>query len=501
MILFFNALLQVLQPDMLLIMALGVAGGIFIGAMPGLTALMGVTLLLPFTYGMEASAGMLVLLSITFGAIYGGSITAILIKTPGTPASAATMLDGGPMADRGEGGRAVGISTVASFFGGFLSALVCTTIAPQLAKVALEFGPSEYFALAVFGLTIIASISGKSLSKGLISGALGLIISTVGMDPISGFPRLTFGITNLYSGFAVVPILIGFFAISNILINIDEQVQSIMVQNKVDRVIPTLKDLKKCLPISINCGLIGTFIGAIPAAGADIGAFVSYDMTKRFSRRSQDFGTGIVEGVAAPEAGNNGVTGGAMIPMLTLGVPGDATTAVLLGALTLQGLQPGPLLFRDHADVVFKIFAGMLVANVIMLILGLLGVRLFIKFVSVKPYLLTPVIFLMCVVGSYALRNNFFDVIITMIAGFIGYFFTKLEIAPSPMVLAIILGPMAESNLRRAFITSHGNLTVFLARPITVALLILAVFSALFPVFLRWKENKKARKEQGLVSP
>jgi putative tricarboxylic transport membrane protein len=494
MALFLTSLLHILQPGTLFIMTAGVAAGIFIGAMPGLTAIMGVTLLLPFTYGMDPSAGMLMLLSIFFGGIYGGSITAILIKTPGTPASAATVLDGGPLADKGEGGRAVGISTFASFCGGFLSAILCATISPQLAKIALEFGPGEYFALALFGLTIIASISGKSMVKGLISGAIGLILSTVGMDPINGFPRLTFGVTQLYSGFAVVPILIGFFAISNVLVNISDGVQTIFVKQKINRILPTWADMKKCFPISMVCGLIGAFIGAVPAAGADIGAFVSYDLTKRFSKKSKEFGTGIIEGVAAPEAGNNGVTGGAMIPMLTLGVPGDATTALLMGAMTLQGLQPGPMLFKNHADIVFRIFAGMMVANIIMLILGLLGVRLFVKFVSVKPYFLTPVIFIMCIVGSYALRNNFFDIIVTLIAGVIGYFFFKLDVPIPPMVLAVILGPMAETNLRRAFITSKGNLAMFLHRPITVFLLLLAVLSAMTPFFLRMKEKKSVSK-------
>lgn len=496
--LFLESLVFVMQPKLLLVMALGVAGGIFIGAMPGLTALMGVTLLLPFTYGMDATAGMLMLLSITFGAIYGGSITAILIKTPGTPASAATVLDGGPMADRGEGGRAVGISTLASFFGGFLSAVICAAVSPQLAKIALEFGPGEYFALAVFGLTIIASISGKSLTKGLISAMIGLILCSVGLDPITGFPRLTFGVANLLSGFEVVPLLIGIFAISNVLGNIVEGVSTNFTQQKVTRVIPTWEDAKKCLPVSIRSGLIGTFIGCVPAAGADIGAFVSYDMAKRLSKNSKDFGTGIIEGVAAPEAGNNGVTGGAMVPMLTLGVPGDATTAILLGALTLQGLQPGPLLFRDHAPVVFQIFAGMLVANVIMLVLGMLGVRMYLKFVSVKPYYLNPVIFLMCVVGSYALRNNMFDVVVMMIAGVVGYFFNKLEVPPSPMVLALILGPMAESNLRRALISSKGSLSIFWSRPITVFLFFLAFLSVLWPFYLQWREKRAlAKKNSG----
>jgi putative tricarboxylic transport membrane protein len=477
---------------MFLLMVVCVIAGIFVGVLPGLTALMGVTLLLPFTYGMDATSGMVMLVCIYFSVIYGGSITAILLKIPGTPASAATLLDGAVMGERGEGGRAIGISTIATFCGGIISSIACASIAPQLARIALEFGPSEYFALAFFGLTIIASVSGKSLSKGLIAGCIGLIISTVGMDPISGFPRLTFGISNLYGGFSVVPILIGFFAIANVIKDINESglETTKVVKQKIKRILPSWQDIKTCFPISFGSGIIGTFIGVIPAAGPDIGAWVTYDTAKRVSRKSKQFGTGIVEGVAAPEAGNNAVCGGAMVPMLTLGIPGDATTAVMLGALTMQGLQPGPLLFRDNAPFVFNIFAGMFVANILILILGLAGVRLYAKMVSVKPYVLTPIIFLMCIVGSFALNNNFFDVLVTMIAGFIGYFFLKLEIPIAPMCLAIILGPIAESNLRRAFILSRGDLTVYASRPITIILLALAFLAILIPLILRMKDKK-----------
>lgn len=385
-----TALGEILSPQYLLMMIAGTIGGIMIGAMPGLTSVMGVTLLLPFTYGMDPAAGISMLLAISFGAIYGGSITAILIGTPGTPASAATMIEGRQFTARGEGGRAIGLSTFASWIGGTISALVLICVAPQLAKLALKFGPPEYFCLAVFGLTIIASISGKNMLKGIIAGLIGLLLSTIGLDPLTGFSRYSFGVVNLYSGLQTVPLMIGLFAIAQVFMNFKTGVAQNHITQKVTRVLPAREDLKKSLPVSIMCGFIGTFIGIIPAAGADIAAFVSYDVAKKRSKHPEEFGTGCVEGIAAPEAGNNGDTSGALVPMLTLGVPGDATAAVLIGALTLQGLQPGPQLFTEHMDIVNRIFASTLVANFLFLVLGLLGVRLFIKVIQIKPYILTP---------------------------------------------------------------------------------------------------------------
>lgn len=489
-----SALFDILQPHYLLMMIAGTAGGIMIGAMPGLTSVMGVTLLLPFTYGMEPSAGIIMLLSISFGAIYGGSITAILISTPGTPASAATMIDGSKFAERGEGGRAIGISTFSSWIGGTISALVLIFVAPQLAKLALSFSSPEYCCLAVFGLTIIASISGKNMLKGIIAGLIGLLLSTIGLDPLTGFSRYSFNVVNLYSGLQVVPMMIGLFAISQVFLNLKDGVKQNRVTQKVTRVIPSKEDLKQSLPVSVMCAFIGTFIGIIPAAGADIAAFVSYDVAKKRSKHPELFGTGCIEGVAAPEAGNNGDTSGAMVPMLTLGVPGDATAAVLIGALTLQGLQPGPLLFTEHSDIVNRIFAGTLVANLIMLILGLLGIRLFVKVIQIKPYILTPIIFILCIMGSYALRNNLFDVGAMLVTAFIGYFFIKLEIPIAPIVLALILGPMAESNLRRSLLMSDGSFAIFVTRPISLFFLLLAAVSILWPVIQRKRAAKKAEK-------
>lgn len=474
----------------------GVAGGISIGALPGLTATMGVALLLPLTFGMEPIAGMLLLVGIYVGAIYGGSISAILIRTPGTPAAAATVFDGNEFAKRGEGGRAIGISTTASFIGGFISTVALITISPTLAKFALKFSAPEYFALALFGLTIIASISGESLLKGLASGVIGLLVASIGLDPMTGFPRFTFGRSELLQGFAFIPVMIGLFAVSQVFANLSEGFKKRKVDQKVTRLIPTKEDLKKMLPVSLRSSLIGTFIGAIPGAGADIAAFVSYNEAKRWSKHPEKFGTGIVEGVAAPESGNNGVTGGAMIPLLTLGVPGDAVTAILLGALTLQGLQPGPLLFKDHGDIVYTIFIGLLFANIVMLVMGLCGIKLFTKIVSVPDYILTPAVFVLCIVGSYAINNNFLDVVVMLAFGFLGYMMQKIDMPASPIVLALILGPMAESNLRRALVLSEGDWSIFVTSPISLTFLIFSAVSMAWPIFRKVYEGKMDKRVQ-----
>ena len=330
----------------------------------------------------------------------------------------------------------------------------------------------------------------------LLPGLIGLLLSTIGLDPMTGFSRYSFGVVNLYSGLQVVPLMIGLFAISQVFVNLKDGVAQNRITQKVDRVLPTKEDLKEALPVSIRSGFIGTFIGIIPAAGADIAAFVSYDVAKKFSRHPEKFGTGVVEGLAAPEAGNNGDTSGALVPMLTLGVPGDATAAVLIGALTLHGLQPGPLLFTENALVVNNIFASTLVANLLFLIFGLLGIRLFVKVIQIKPYILTPIIFVLCIIGSYALRNNLFDVGAMLVIALIGYFFIYLEIPIAPVVLALILGPMLESNLRRSLLMSGGSFSIFFTRPISVAFLVLALISLLWPLLRKKMEAETGAKAE-----
>ncbi|WP_320130237.1 tripartite tricarboxylate transporter permease [uncultured Sphaerochaeta sp.] len=477
--------------QILLFIIIGVFTGICIGSLPGLTATMGVALVLPLTFGMEAAPGILLLIGVYVGAIYGGSISAILLRTPGTPAAAATVLDGYEFSKRGESGRALGISTISSFIGGLVSVAALWLISPQLAKLALKFSAPEFFLLAVFGLSIISSISGNSLAKGLLCGALGISLSFIGIDSITGYPRFTFNDINLLSGMSFIPVMIGLFAMSQAFTTIENIFSADQVAQKVSKVWPTKADWKVIFKTAPVSGMIGTFIGIVPGAGAEIGAFVSYSQAKRFSKHPELFGTGIPEGVAAPEAGNNGVTGGALIPMLTMGVPGDAVAAILIGALTVQGLQPGPLLFTEHTTLVYSIFLGMFIANCTMLILGLSCLKLFVKVLSVPKTILTPMIFILCIVGSYAINTSFFDVGVMLFFGILGYFMQKADISVSPAVLGIILGPMAESNFRRALLMSEGSYKIFFSSAIAIVFIALIFFTLFVPYITAFIKSRR----------
>jgi putative tricarboxylic transport membrane protein len=475
----------------------GVVMGISFGAMPGLTSTMGVALLMPLTFPMEPHIGIMMLIGIFCGAIYGGSITAITINTPGTPSSAATLLDGYPMTLKGEAGRALGIATVSSFGGGIISGVFLIFVAPALAAFALKFSAPEIFGLAFFGISIIASISGSSLVKGLMSGTLGLALSLIGMDNITGFSRFSFGTTFLMGGLAFIPVLVGLFALSQCFLTIEEIFVPRAKINKAGSVIPSKKDLKTLLPTILRAGVTGTFIGAIPGAGGDISAFVSYDMEKRVSKHPELFGTGLPEAVAAPEASNNGTTGGALIPLLTLGIPGDSNTAVMLGAFMVHNLIPGPQLFIEHRATVYTIFAGFMLANLIMLILGLSGQRLFVKIVSIPKQILTPAIIVLCTVGTFAINNNFNDILVMLVAGLVGYLLSKGGFPLSPIVLALILGPMAEGNFRRSLVMSQGSYAIFFQRPISAAFILIAVVSLFYPIIKKTLKERKAKAVQG----
>ena len=482
---------NVFSAETFLILIAGVLGGIIIGALPGLTSTMGVALLLPITYGMEATVGIVMLLGIYCGSVYGGSISAILLSTPGTPASAATVLDGHPMALRGEGGRALTISTIASTFGGVISGLMLIFISPIIAQFALKFGATEFFALAVFGLSIIVGISNKSIAKGLSAGFLGLLLATVGIDDITGSVRFTFGVSDLNTGFQLIPAMIGLFAISQVFLRLEEKVKSEIITQKKFSLIPSKSDLKVIFSTAAWSSILGAFIGAIPGTGGDIAAWTSYNVAKRTSKHPEEFGTGCAKGIAAPESANNGTTGGTLIPLLTLGVPGDTSTAVLLGAFTLQGLQVGPLLFTQHADLIYTIFVGFMAANVLMFILGMGLMRVFVKVLSVAEYFVVPTILILCIVGSFAINKNYFDVAVMFLFGILGYILTKLEIPMSPIVLSFILGPMAEKNFRRALMLSNGDYGVFFSRPLTVILFAVAIFSLVLPIIQGRLANRK----------
>lgn len=477
-----NAVLTVLSPSMLLIIALGTFGGIVIGALPGLTATMGVALLVPMTFGMHPVAGLSMLMGIYVGAIYGGCISAILLKTPGTPSSAATTLDGYPMAQKGEVGKALGMATLASGIGGLISAVVLIGMAPQLARLALMFGPAEYFALAVFGLTIIASLSSDIL-KGMLIGCVGMLLSTVGNDPVSGFSRFTFDISNLASGIAFIPALIGLFAISEVLVQLDNLKSENVASQRFSGLFPSKEEWKQSWKTLIRGSFIGTIIGIIPGTGANIASWLSYNEARRTSKHPEKFGTGIAEGVAATESANNAVCGGALVPLLTLGIPGDSVTAVFLGGLIIHGLAPGPRLFIDHPDIISGLFTGIIVANIFMVILGLVAVKFSAKLLNIPKKLLLTAILIFCFIGSYSINQNPLDIITMLVFGIIGYICQRYNFSQSALCIAMILGPIAEQNMRLALMDSNMSPMIFFTRPISLVFMILAALSFVVPVY------------------
>lgn len=481
------------------IIVLGVIGGIIIGALPGLSSVMGLSILLPFTFGLPGLGGIMLLLGIFCGSIYGGSISAILINTPGTSAAAATCLDGYPMAvKKKQPGRALAIATFSSVFGGLFSAVCLSLFAPYLAKIALNFRAQEYFALALFGISIITSVSGKSIVKGLLGGCFGLLLATVGMDGMSATPRFTFGTVYLMAGISFVPLLIALFAFARGLETIEESrsaKQQKAAKIAIERILPERKDIRTILPTVVRSSVLGTLIGSIPGTGGDIASWVGYNEAKRWSKRKELFGTGIPEGIAASESANNAISGGALVPLLSLGIPGDAGTAVMLGAFLIQGIVPGPLLFTERASAAYTIFIGLFLANVFMAIFGFLGIKIFARVVNVPGKQLIPLIFSFCIVGTYALNSNLKDIIFMIIFGIVGYFLVKMDFAMPPIILGVVLGSISETNFRRAMSLSDFNPLSFFQRPISAIFIILAVVSLFYPVILEFLRKRKLNRQ------
>lgn len=467
------------------------AVGIIVGALPGLSAAMGVALLIPITFGMPADTALIALAGVYCGAIYGGSISAILLHTPGTSSAAATAIDGYQLTLQGKAGKALATATIASFIGGVLSTIALYTLSPLLAKLALKFGPTEYFWLSIFGLTIIAGVSSDSMLKGLISGALGLVISTIGMDPMLGIPRFTFGATSLLEGLPFTATLIGLFSMSQVLVLSEKKLKEMEKPKAVtDKVLLSWEEIKTILPISLYSTLIGTVVGILPGAGGTIASFMGYNEAKRFSKNKELFGKGSIEGIAGAEAANNAVTGGSLIPTLTLGIPGNSVTAILLGGLIIQGLKPGPDLFTVHGKITYTFFAGFAIVNVFMLLLGLFGVRFFAKIAGVKDSILIPIIFSLSVVGSFAINNRMSDVWVMFIFGIIGYFAKKFNLNSAAIVLALILGPIGETGLRRTLIMNKGSYASLFNSTISWVLIIVSVLSLLSPIVMAKFEKK-----------
>lgn len=473
----------VFQPVPLLLIVLGVLIGIAMGSIPGMTATMTVAVLVSFTFGMSPTEGMMLLLGIYGGALYAGSIPAILIRTPGTPSAAATIFDGFPLSQQGKAGRAIGIATIASFVGGATSVILITVISPQIADIALRFRSPEYFALAFFGLTIIASVSGDSVQKGMISGLLGMLIATIGLDPTMGYPRFSFGYTALTAGVEFIAVMIGLFGLAEAFKRYHEGIDGLDTQQQLSNITPSLSELKQIKNVTIGSSIIGTFIGAIPGAGGDIASFVTYNETKRWVRNAvPSFGEGNIRGVAAAESGNNASTGGALVPTLTLGIPGDSVTAILIGALLVHGIRPGPGLFEQESGLVFSIFVGFFLVYVVILIAGLLGAHLWVRILNFPPMYLWPAIIVLCVVGSFALRGGIFDVWAMVLAGLLGFIMRMDGYPLAPMVLGLILGPIAEQNLRRSLELSNGSLDIIYTSPIAITILVLSVISLFTPL-------------------
>ncbi|MDR2588582.1 MAG: tripartite tricarboxylate transporter permease [Spirochaetales bacterium] len=476
----------------------GVVGGMVIGALPGLGATMGIALLIPITFGMHPTAALIMLSSLYTAAIYGGSITAILIHTPGTPASAATAMDGYALTKQGKGLEAIGISTFASMTGGTLSAVALFFIAPPLARISLMFNAPEYFLIAIFGLTIIGTLAGDNMLKGLIAGVAGLCISFVGFDITVGVPRFTYKIAELESGIQLVPALIGLFSLSQVMIQA-ESIEAIRRGGKADipkqlqgRVLPPFQEIVREIPNLLRSSVIGIIVGILPGAGGDIGGWLGYNEAKRWSKNRQEFGKGSREAVYASEAANNAVTGGSIIPLITLGIPGSSAAAVLLGGLMIQGLTPGHTMFTEKAGITYAIILGFLFANILMGLLGFLVAKRVAKVANVPTGILAPVIVVLSVVGAYAINLSYFDACVMVVFGLAGYFMRKTGFATAPIVLAIILGSMAEQGYKRAILMAKDmNIyAYYFSRPICVVLILLIILSLFAPLGLKALEKK-----------
>lgn len=481
----------------ILLILLGVILGLIFGSIPGLTATMAVAICLPITYGMDPLAGMSLLMGLYIGGVSGGLIPAILLKIPGTPSSISTTFDGYPMAKKGEARAAFSWAIAASFVGGLLSIIVLTLVSPPLARVAIQFGPFEYFAITIFSLTLIASLSGDSLSKGIMSGLLGVGFSMVGAAPIDAFPRYTLGFDAFDAGLNLLPLLIGLFAVSEIFI-IAEKRAAAKIQVKYEGKGSGIS-LGRFLNQKWNMlrsSVIGIGIGILPGIGGGTANIISYVVAKNQSKKSDDFGKGIPDGIVASESSNNAAIGGALVPLLSLGIPGDTVTAMLLGGLVLHGLQPGPLLFQNNGEVVYGIFAALLIANLFMIALLYLGMKGFVRLLSIPSHILIPVIFALCVVGAYGVNNRLFDVGALLFFGVLGYIMTKFNIPLTPLVLGFILGPLLETNLRRGLMLSKGDFTPFITEPIAATFLAITILSVALKVW----NNRKKRKQNNSIS-
>lgn len=483
-----------ITPANLLFCFLGVLMGTLVGVLPGIGPAAAISLLLPSTFRADPTSSLIMLAGVYYGAMYGGSTTSILVNIPGEAASVITCLDGYQMARKGRAGPALGISAFGSFVAGTLSLIGLLFLAPTLASVALRFGSPEYFSLMIMSMTIVTYLSQGSMLKSLMMAALGIILGTVGMDPVTVKLRFSYNILVLRDGLGLVPVVMGLFGVSEVLMNVKAAMDRDVFETKIKGILPTLKDWKDSAFPMVRGTLLGFFMGILPGIGAIIPTFITYGMEKKLSRHPEKFGTGVIEGVAAPEACNNAAASGNFIPMLSLGIPANPIMALFLGALLIYGVQPGPLLIKEQPGLFWGLIASMYVGNVMLLVLNLPLISLWVRVLKVPYVILYPLILLFCLIGAYSLNNSVGDVVIMCIFGVVGYLMKKFEYDAAPLVLALVLGPMLEENLRQTLIISRGNLLVFFSRPLSMIFISVSILVLLFPLF-RLRPAAKYRQE------
>lgn len=495
-----DAAASLMTPSVFIYLSIGVILGTAIGALPGLTATMGVALITPITFWLDKADGFAMLMGLWNAAIFAGGITATLINTPGTPASITQAWDGYAMYKRGEGGLALGINVIFSFIGGMFSIIMLIMFAAPIARVTIKFGPAEYAMVALLGLTMMVAVSTGKVVKGLLLGFLGLLLSTVGLDPITGLGRFTFGSNNMQAGISFIPVMIGLCGLAEVLYQVydynreraEEGREARKVSMKLGRVLPTFKQMKKWTPRCLVVSLVATIVGAIPAAGGDISAIINWGASKRFSKEGDQYGKGSAEGMAVSSAANNGVIGGAMCTMLTLGIPGDAVTAVLLGSLMMYGLTPGHSMFSEQAPFTAQVMVLMVFANLTFLIIGLFTAKASAKLLNMSQPAVWATVSVLCIVGSYCINNSFMDVIIMLLMAILGFFLKVYDFPYGPLVLGLLLGGIIEKNIRTALVISRGDWSYFVTRPISLTLLILIIVSFLLPAIVRYIKRKRS---------
>jgi putative tricarboxylic transport membrane protein len=477
-----------LQPVHLMYCFFGVLIGTLVGVLPGLGPAAAIALLLPATFKFTPVAATIMLAGIYYGAMYGGSTTSILVNIPGEAASVVTCLDGYQMARKGRAGPALGIAAFGSFIAGTFAVVALTFVGPLLSNLAFAFGPPEFFSLMIVGITVLTYLSSGSMIKALIMAGVGLILSGVGMDTISGKYRFTFHIRSLLDGVGIVPVAMGLFGISEVLLNLETEIKRDILTSRVKNLFPSLKDWMESIWSIVRGSLLGFFLGIIPGGGAVIASFASYAIEKKVSKHPEEFGKGAIQGVAGPEAANNAGAGGSFIPLLTLGIPANPVMAILLGALMIHGLQPGPMLIKNAPDLFWGTIVSMYIGNAMLLVLNLPLIPMWVKVLKVPYYLLYPLILLFCLIGAYTLENSASDIIIMLVFGILGFLMKKFQYDGAPLILALVLGQKLETSFRRSLIMSHGDFSIFISRPISLAFLITALLLLVIPILTQRKK-------------